>query len=401
MLTQGGNLLLLEATKPFWWIDLIFGITDGWWRFTDKKLRNNHALLSAKTWEKLLNDIGFYNIQLCKTTKDVKDTPKVVIAATSSFNYPKSIITLGLKTPYLTHLNQLLEKNKIHAIQLDAGISFNEKSINTTLIKEDKIKLICCINETDNSYEIQNLFQTYLFNFMEYFRTYIKKELEIVFLYARKSKENNDKNISLLAKNMYQFTLSFTKIIPSVFIRIIEHNEDQITPSILQDIHNFNENLEILHLNNQRFIKQSVLKEVTENNENTEFIEGSFELKGREDFSEIEQELAKIWSSILGFEEINVYDSFYDLGGDSILATRMLPLLENKFPGILNITDVFAFPSIFKLAEFIENKSLTSKKETTKDKNTSLSTEEILDLLAQGKLSEEEADGLLSGENES
>ena len=37
----------------------------------------------------------------------------------------------------------------------------------------------------------------------------------------------------------------------------------------------------------------------------------------------IEQQLAQIWSQVLGIEQIGVHDNFFDLGGDSILAIRV------------------------------------------------------------------------------
>src|SRR5205085_5444328 len=35
LVRPGGELLLLEGTRPQRWIDLTFGLTDGWWRFAD------------------------------------------------------------------------------------------------------------------------------------------------------------------------------------------------------------------------------------------------------------------------------------------------------------------------------------------------------------------------------
>jgi len=44
LLKPGGSLLLLEATEPRRWTDLIFGMTAGWWQFEDTELRPSHAL---------------------------------------------------------------------------------------------------------------------------------------------------------------------------------------------------------------------------------------------------------------------------------------------------------------------------------------------------------------------
>lgn len=59
LLAPGGTLLLLEGTRPFRWVDLTFGLTEGWWRFSDSALRPAHPLLNAESWLKLLHASGF------------------------------------------------------------------------------------------------------------------------------------------------------------------------------------------------------------------------------------------------------------------------------------------------------------------------------------------------------
>jgi acyl transferase domain-containing protein/acyl carrier protein len=59
LLAPGGLLVLLETTGPRRWLDLIFGLTEGWWRFADKQLRPRNALLGADQWLALLKDSGF------------------------------------------------------------------------------------------------------------------------------------------------------------------------------------------------------------------------------------------------------------------------------------------------------------------------------------------------------
>ena len=49
LLAPGGLLLLLEGVAPERWVDLSFGLTDGWWRFSDSSLRKNYPLISRAT----------------------------------------------------------------------------------------------------------------------------------------------------------------------------------------------------------------------------------------------------------------------------------------------------------------------------------------------------------------
>ena len=59
LLAPGGLLLLLEGTAPQNWIDIIFGMTSGWWRFSDKQLRPSHPLLPGQAWCDVLQASGF------------------------------------------------------------------------------------------------------------------------------------------------------------------------------------------------------------------------------------------------------------------------------------------------------------------------------------------------------
>jgi SAM-dependent methyltransferase/acyl carrier protein len=55
----GAMLLLLEGTAPTRTIDLIFGMTDGWWRFAGHDATRHHPLLSPAQWASVLNECGF------------------------------------------------------------------------------------------------------------------------------------------------------------------------------------------------------------------------------------------------------------------------------------------------------------------------------------------------------
>jgi acyl transferase domain-containing protein/protein-L-isoaspartate O-methyltransferase len=59
LLRPGGLLLLLEGTRPTRWVDLVFGQTEGWWKFADTDLRAEHPLLDPESWRELLQRDGF------------------------------------------------------------------------------------------------------------------------------------------------------------------------------------------------------------------------------------------------------------------------------------------------------------------------------------------------------
>lgn len=64
LLTSEGILVLLECVSPLRFADLIVGLTDGWWKFTDAEIRPKYPLLSAASWQELLSASGFTEVAI-------------------------------------------------------------------------------------------------------------------------------------------------------------------------------------------------------------------------------------------------------------------------------------------------------------------------------------------------
>jgi acyl transferase domain-containing protein/acyl carrier protein len=58
MLAPGGSLMFVDVATPHLWLNAVFGLTPGWWRFTDRDLRPLHPLLERSQWETVLRDSG-------------------------------------------------------------------------------------------------------------------------------------------------------------------------------------------------------------------------------------------------------------------------------------------------------------------------------------------------------
>ncbi|HRI84532.1 MAG TPA: SDR family NAD(P)-dependent oxidoreductase [Ignavibacteria bacterium] len=63
LLTPDGIFILNEVTEKQSWIDITFGLTDGWWRFSDTELRESYPLLNVSDWKKLLLNSGFKSVE--------------------------------------------------------------------------------------------------------------------------------------------------------------------------------------------------------------------------------------------------------------------------------------------------------------------------------------------------
>jgi phthiocerol/phenolphthiocerol synthesis type-I polyketide synthase E len=65
---------------------------------------------------------------------------------------------------------------------------------------------------------------------------------------------------------------------------------------------------------------------------------------------ELEERVAAVWRQILGMEQVGVHDSFLDLGGDSLLATRLMSRLREELAVDLPMDRLFAEPTVAAVA---------------------------------------------------
>ncbi|GED60447.1 SDR family NAD(P)-dependent oxidoreductase [Brevibacillus formosus] len=139
-------------------------------------------------------------------------------------------------------------------------------------------------------------------------------------------------------------------------------------------------------------------------------VKRTFTIIGRkeETYDEIEQKVSGIWAETMHLSTVNIYDSFLDVGGDSLIATQLLKKLDNEFPGVLDLPDLFTYSSVAVLADYIkqeQGRQQRKKAEVTEkveERNaTSIESfdqqlESILDSLSSGDQSVEDMVDLLS-----
>jgi acyl carrier protein len=67
----------------------------------------------------------------------------------------------------------------------------------------------------------------------------------------------------------------------------------------------------------------------------------------------MERQLTEILQELLGLERVGIHDSFFELGGFSLLATQLTTRIREQFGVEPSLRDVFESPTVDELAQLI------------------------------------------------
>lgn len=67
-----------------------------------------------------------------------------------------------------------------------------------------------------------------------------------------------------------------------------------------------------------------------------------------------EKSLANLWTKLLGVNRIGINDNYFELGGDSLLATQLVSQVRNVFEVEIPLVELFRHPTLAELAALIE-----------------------------------------------
>ena len=68
----------------------------------------------------------------------------------------------------------------------------------------------------------------------------------------------------------------------------------------------------------------------------------------------VQEAVAAVWKDVLGLESVGAHDNFFDLGGHSMLAARLLGRLHEQFAVDVPLRSLFQQPTVAGLADVIQ-----------------------------------------------
>jgi len=82
---------------------------------------------------------------------------------------------------------------------------------------------------------------------------------------------------------------------------------------------------------------------------------------------ELETQLVEIWEKTLGMGPIGIYDSFFELGGNSLLVTQLVAQIRMEFQLEIPLGKLFNEPRIADAAEQIRTLRVAAQMQTAPD----------------------------------
>lgn len=119
-LRPDGFLMMLEMTEVVPFVDLVFGLLEGWWLFDDGR---SHAVVPAEHWERQLHIAGFGHVDWTDGNLPENVFQKVIIALASGAQKPRLPKLAGPLEPIPELTPESIKTRTAEAEQLTAAYS--------------------------------------------------------------------------------------------------------------------------------------------------------------------------------------------------------------------------------------------------------------------------------------
>nr|WP_154958149.1 SDR family NAD(P)-dependent oxidoreductase [Paenibacillus xylanexedens] len=76
--------------------------------------------------------------------------------------------------------------------------------------------------------------------------------------------------------------------------------------------------------------------------------------KTKEEYTSTEMQVAVLWAETLGMDQVDIYESFYDSGGDSILAVSLVRKISEAWNWDIDLSLILDHPTIYGFSEYLD-----------------------------------------------
>ncbi|EFR04739.1 phenolpthiocerol synthesis polyketide synthase ppsB [Nannizzia gypsea CBS 118893] len=92
VLRPDGFLMILEMTDTLYWVDVVFGVLEGWWLYNDGR---KHVVANQVIWEKSMHLAGYGYVDWTSGARPESSIQRLIIALASGPRYDRLPVTLN------------------------------------------------------------------------------------------------------------------------------------------------------------------------------------------------------------------------------------------------------------------------------------------------------------------
>ncbi|KAI0149832.1 putative polyketide synthase [Hypoxylon sp. NC0597] len=107
ILRPDGFLCLVEMTRPMYWVDIVFGLFEGWWMYDDGR---KHVIADEKRWESDLQASGYGHVNWIDGASEESKIWKFIIAAADPESRYERVPSPS-QAPLITHRRKAVSPN--------------------------------------------------------------------------------------------------------------------------------------------------------------------------------------------------------------------------------------------------------------------------------------------------
>jgi surfactin family lipopeptide synthetase A len=84
--------------------------------------------------------------------------------------------------------------------------------------------------------------------------------------------------------------------------------------------------------------------------------------------TETEAAIAAVWQDVLGLDRVGIHENFFEIGGHSLLVVQVHSRLEQVLAAELSVVDLFQYPTIHALAQYLGQQNAPSSAEAAQNR---------------------------------
>lgn len=403
LLSPDGKLVLIETVRSPRWMNMIWGLAEGWWYFKDRQLRTTTPLLALDQWEELFRTEGFIKVAAFPraSSEQSKSDYGVVIAGntdgclvptdrsvptTTKARFVQRLETYGAEV--MTARGDVADREQMKGIVSDACKRFGRiHGVIHAAGVTDRETIFNTIPDTTFQ-ESEALFQAKVYGTKTLSELFADEPLDFMMLVS-----SNAATLGGLGFCAYTAASNFLDAY-AVYQRhrlgrpwISANWDGWPTHEVTGLDAGFQTSIDryamtraeaemaferVLRLNTARIVvsagdlkarlarwKYGAREEAAQSHTERTLVDSFHQRPALtnqyvEPRTDVERTLSDIWQDLLGIDRIGIEDNFFDLDGDSLLGTQLISRVGKQFGLELPFRLLFEEPTIAGLAGCIE-----------------------------------------------